>query len=97
MAKATYFNYTLGTAHFYISKFTSQEFRSEFPALPIRVYVDVATLCIKFHDVGINELLSVSQKHIQILQRHIGIRKYHYLNFDQVPHLDPKSHGWPHI
>ena len=24
-------------------------------------------------------------------------QKYQYLNFDQVPHLDPKSHGWSHI
>ena len=30
-------------------------------------------------------------------ETYIGIRKYQYLNFDQVPHLDPKSHGWPHI
>ena len=27
----------------------------------------------------------------------LGIRKYQYLNFDQIPHLDPKSHGWSHI
>ena len=32
-----------------------------------------------------------------ILQRHIGIRKYQNLNFDQVPHLDPKSHGWSQL
>ena len=24
-------------------------------------------------------------------------QKKQYLNFDQVPHLDPKSHGWSHI
>ena len=60
------------------------------------------TLYIQFHDVGTYELLPISQKPLKIsnwnftciLQRHIGIRKYRYLNFDQVPHLDPKSHGW---
>ena len=63
------------------------------------------TLYIQFHDVGTYELLPFSQKPLEIsnwnftciLQRHIGIRKYRYLNFDQVPHLDPKSHGWSHI
>ena len=63
------------------------------------------TLYIQFHDVGIYELLPISQKPLKIsnwnftciLQRYIGIRTYQYLNFDQGPHLDPKSHGWSHI
>ena len=63
------------------------------------------TLYIQFHDVGTYELLPISQKPLKIsnwnftciLQRHIGIRKYQYLNFNQVPHLGPKSHGWSHI
>ena len=63
------------------------------------------TLYIHFLDVGTYELLSISPKPLMISnwnftcihQRHIGIRKYQYLNFDQVPHLDPKSHGWWHI
>ena len=63
------------------------------------------TLDIQFHDVGTYELLPISQKPLKksnwnftcILQRHIGISKYRYLNFDQVPHLDPKSHGWSHL
>ena len=63
------------------------------------------TLYIRFHDVGTYELLPISQKPLKIsnrnftciLQGYIGIRKYQYLNFDQIPHLDPKSHGWSHI
>ena len=63
------------------------------------------TLYIQFYDIGTYELLAFSQKPLKIsnwnftciLQRHIGIRKYRYLNFDQVPHLDPKSHGWSHM
>ena len=63
------------------------------------------TLYIQFYDVGTYELLPISQKPLKIsnwnftciLQRHIGISKYRYLNFDQVPHLGPKSHGWSHI
>ena len=63
------------------------------------------TLYIQFHDVGTYELLPISQIPLKIsnwnftfiLQRHIGIRKYQYHNFDQVPHLDPKSHGRSHI
>ena len=63
------------------------------------------TLYIQFHDVGTYELLPFSEKPLKIsnwnftciLQGYIGIRKYQYLNFDQVPHLDPKSHGWSHM
>ena len=63
------------------------------------------TLYIQFHDVGTYELLPISQKPLKLsnwnftsmLQGYIGVRKYTYLNFDQVPHLDPKSHGWSHI
>ena len=63
------------------------------------------TRYIQFRDVGTYELLLISQKLLKILnwnftcilQRHIGIRKYQYLNFDQVPHLDPKFHGWSHM
>ena len=50
---------------------------------------------IQFYDVGTYELLPISQKPLKIsnwnftciFQRHIGIRKYGYLNFDQVPHF----------
>ena len=60
---------------------------------------------IRFHNVWTYELLPISQKPLKIsiwnfkciLQAHIGIRKYQYHNFDQVPHLDPKSHGGSHI
>ena len=59
----------------------------------------------QFNDVGTYELLPFSQKSLKIsnwnftciLQGYIGIRKYKYLNFDQVTHLDPKSHGWSQL
>ena len=83
-----------------------QTFWNKLAKLSIRkLTLTSQTLYIQFHDVGTYELLPISQKSLKIsnwnftciLQRYIGIRKYQYLNFDQVPHLDPKSHGWSHI
>ena len=70
-----------------------------------RLSLTSETLYIQFHDEGTYELLSISKKPLKIsnwnftciFQRHICIRKYQYRNFDHVPHLDPKTHGWSHI
>ena len=72
---------------------------------PSYIKLTSQTLYIQFYDVGTHELLPISQKPLKIsnwnftciLQGYIGIRKYQYLNFEQVPHLDPKSHGWSHL
>ena len=83
-----------------------QTSRNKLAKLSIRkLTLTSETLYIQFHDVGTYELLPISQKPPKIsnwnftciLQRHIGIKKYQYLNFDQVPHSGPKSHGWSHM
>ena len=82
----------------------TQQFTAE-ADLSLKLMLTSQKLYIQFHGVGTYELLPISQKSLKIsnwnftctLQGYIGIRKYQYLNFDQVPHLDPKSHGWSHM